>query len=92
MIALRYAIDLGVKLFALGLFIRAALTWVRVKNSAKVANYLDRFYAPILAPLRKVIKPVQLSTTPPSALDLTPLLLLLLVWWFIHPFLMWILT
>ncbi len=80
------------KLFALGLFIRAALTWVRIKNSAKVEAYLDHIYAPFLAPIRKVVKPIQVQTSPPTAFDFAPLILLMLVWWVVHPFLMWLLS
>jgi uncharacterized protein YggT (Ycf19 family) len=85
-------IDALLKLFALGLFVRAALTWVRDRNTKKVEEYLDHIYAPFLAPIRKVVKPIQVNTSPPSALDLAPLILLLLVWWVVNPFLMWLLT
>ena len=81
-----------VKLFALGLVVRAAVTWFRIKNSKKVEDYLDRLYAPCLAPIRKILKPIQFNTSPPTALDVSPLVLLCLVWWIIHPFLMWLLA
>ena len=83
-------IDVAVRLFALGLFMRVVLTWVQLKPANPVVKYLDRIYNPLLAPLRKVVKPISLKTNPPSALDITPLLLLLMIWGFVHPFLMWV--
>lgn len=84
-------VDVAIKVFAFGLFCRAVLTWVAAPAARKAGPYLDRIYNPFLIPLRKVLKPLHLNTTPPSAIDLTPLVLLILVWWLIHPFAMWLL-
>jgi uncharacterized protein YggT (Ycf19 family) len=91
-------INVALKLFVFGLIVRAILSWVylvswlQFKNSRKLEDYLDHIYRPFLAPIRKVIKPVVLNTTPPSPLDLAPWVLLLLVTQIISPFLMWLLS
>lgn len=85
-------VDVALKVFALGLVIRALLSWVTPPAARKAEQYLDRLYNPFLAPLRKLFKPLQLNTTPPSTVDLAPLVLLFLIWWFIHPFAMWLLS
>ena len=84
-------VDLLLKLFALGLFVRAVLSWITLSQARKAEQYLDHLYGPFLKPLRRAIKPLHLNTTPPSAIDFSPLVLLLVVWWLIHPFLMWLL-
>jgi uncharacterized protein YggT (Ycf19 family) len=84
------AVDVLVRIFALGLFVHCLLSWVGVTK--RLRERLEKVYAPFLNPIRKVIKPVELKTSPPTLLDIAPLLLMLLVWWFVRPFLIWVLV
>lgn len=84
-------VDLVLKLFTLGLFIRMVLSWVRIGGLYRFERFLDQFYAPFLSPLRRLIRPLPMGGSPPVALDLAPLVLLLLIWLAVHPFLMWVL-
>jgi uncharacterized protein YggT (Ycf19 family) len=88
---LRDIVEVVLKLFSLGLFVRVMLSWVKLPMTQKVEKYLDRFYFPFLTPVRKAIKPIQLNTTPPFQVDLSPIVVLLVIWWLVYPFLMWIL-
>ncbi|MSU32179.1 MAG: YggT family protein [Pedosphaera sp.] len=84
--------DLLIKLFTFGLFVRMFLSWITPAGSAlkPAMLYLDKVYEPILRPIRRIVKPIKLNLNPPSSLDLSPLLLLVGLWWFIHPFAMWL--
>jgi uncharacterized protein YggT (Ycf19 family) len=84
-------IDGAIRLFALGLFVSVVLNWILTNPSNSFRKQLDRFYEPFLKPIRRYIKPVKLSPTAPVGMDLSPLVLLLGIWWAIHPFLMWVL-
>jgi uncharacterized protein YggT (Ycf19 family) len=84
-------VTVALKLFVLGLIVRVVLSWVHSTQTRKVELFLDKIYEPLLRPLRRVIKPIKLNTSPPSSLDLAPLALVLAVWWLVHPLLMWIL-
>ncbi len=88
---LRQLIDLLLRIFALGLFITVILNLVVTNPPNKFHKQLNAFYDRFLNPLRRSIKPVKLSASAPSGIDFTPLILLVLVWWAVHPFLMWVL-
>lgn len=88
---LRNMVELVIKAFALGLFVTIILNWVAAESLAEARRKLNKFYDIFLEPIRRYIKPVRFSPSAPVGLDLSPLILLALVWWFIHPFLMWIL-
>jgi uncharacterized protein YggT (Ycf19 family) len=89
---LREIVDLGVRLFALGLFLGMLLDWFDPAALRGVRSALNRFYEPFLAPLRRRVRPFRLSRSAPAAIDPAPLILLLLVWLLVHPFLMWVLS
>ena len=88
---IRGFIDLLLRLFALGLFLSIVLDWILSRPPSGFRRQLNRFYEIFLQPVRRFIKPLKLSPRAPAGLDLSPLLLLFLVWWFVHPFLMWVL-
>lgn len=89
---LRAVVDLGLKLFALGLLVTVLLNWFHPPSLRAVQQGLNRFYDCFLNPIRRHVRPFKLSRSAPAAIDLAPLLLLLLVWLFLHPFLMWVLS
>jgi len=84
-------IDVLLRVFTFGLFFRMVLSWIQPSAARlrPVALYLDRVYEPILRPLRRVIKPIKIGAHPPTTLDVSPVVLLLGLWWIVHPFLMW---
>ena len=49
-------------IYALGLIVYAACTWVQHPTATKIKAWLHRWYDPLLASLRRVIKPVQIGT------------------------------
>lgn len=81
----------ALKLFVLGLIVRAVLSWVQSPQVRKMELFLDKIYEPALRPLRQLIKPIKLNTSPTTSLDVAPLVLVVAIWWFVHPLLMWIL-
>ncbi|MCD6338827.1 MAG: YggT family protein [Verrucomicrobia bacterium] len=87
---LRDLIDLALKLFALGLFIDVILSWLAPPPLRRLQQALDRFYEPFLNPIRRCVRPFRVFPNAPQAVDLSPLILLLLIWWLVHPFLMWV--
>ena len=88
---LRNMIELVIKAFAFGLFVTIIFNWVAAESLSEPRRNLNKFYDIFLDPIRRYIKPVRFSPSAPVGLDLSPLILLALVWWFIHPFFMWIL-
>lgn len=88
---LRAVVDLGLKLFALGLFVTVLLNWFNPPQVRAAQQWLNRFYERFLNPIRRHARPFKLSRSAPAAINLAPLLLLLFVWLFLHPFLMWVL-
>ena len=60
--------------YALGLIVYSACTWVQHPTAAKVRAWLHRWYDPVLRPLRRAIKPVQMGAT---RVDFAPLALLI---------------
>lgn len=87
-----HTVDLLIKLFAFGLFVSIILNWVDVYGLRKVQRMLNRIYDIFLNPIRRYVRPIRLSPSAPVGLDLAPLVLLFLIWWLIHPFLMWVLS
>lgn len=59
--------------YALGLIIYVACTWIQHPTAAKVREWLHRWYEPVLEALRRAIKPVTIGT---KRVDFTPLVLL----------------
>ncbi|MCS1410142.1 MAG: hypothetical protein M2R45_03331 [Verrucomicrobia subdivision 3 bacterium] len=90
MYVLREIVDLALRVFALGLFVSVILNWIASKPPNGFRKQLNGFYDIFLNPLRRYLKPVKLSPSAPAGLDLSPLVLLLIVWWAIYPFLMWV--
>lgn len=84
-------VDIGIRLFALGLFVYIVLQWVSIPALWRVQRFLERIYEPLLNPIRRCIRPIRIFPDAPGAVDLSPLILLLLLWIFVHPFLMWVL-
>lgn len=82
--------DACIKLFTLGLFVRVVMSWLKTPTTSKAAVFLDRIYGPCLAPIKKTIKPLQLKTSPPTQVDLSPVVLILLLVVLVRPFLMWV--
>lgn len=83
--------DLILRLFAFGLFITIIMDWVMSQPPTGFRKAIKDFYRPFLAPIQRYVKPIKISPNAPVGLDISPLVLLMLVWWVIHPFLMWIL-
>ncbi len=88
---LRDLVDFILRFFALGLFVSVVLNWIMTNPAHGFRKLLDRIYEPFLKPIRRYVKPVKLSPTAPVGMDVSPLVLLLLIWWAVHPFLMWVL-
>lgn len=79
-----------IRLFALGLFIRILLDWLDVAEARPVRKFLNRLYDPFLSPIRRRLRPVKLSPSAPEGVDLSPAILLLLIWLVAAPLLGWI--
>ena len=90
--AFRLFIDFLIKAFALGLFVSILLGWFEIPSLRKIQRILDAFYGVFLDPIRRYVRPVRFGASSLVGLDLAPLILLLLVWWLMHPFLMWVLN
>lgn len=90
--AIAQLITVALKLFVLGLIIRVVLSWVRSPQTRKVEVFLDKIYEPVLRPIRQVVKPLTLKASPQMSLDLSPFVLILIIWWLIHPLLMWVIS
>lgn len=61
------------------LFVRVILTWFPIDPSTfigKVAHVLQQVTEPLLAPIRKILPPVRIGS---SALDISPLVVLVLL-------------
>ena len=85
-------IDFLIKAFAFGLFFSILLGWFEIPALRKIQRALDAFYGVFLDPIRRYVRPVRFGASSPVGLDLAPLILLFLVWWLMHPFLMWVLN
>ena len=83
-------VDLVLRVFVLGLIVRVILNWITASKAHPLVNFLNQVYEPFLTPLRRLIKPIPLNTSPPAALDLAPLVLVLVVMWILHPLLLWV--
>jgi|YNPBryBLVA2012_1023415.scaffolds.fasta_scaffold00386_3 YggT family protein len=66
-------IDALFVLYTLAIFARALLPWLGVSPSQPVMGFLYRITEPLLAPIRRRLPPT-------GALDLSPLVLLLILW------------
>ena len=87
---LQKLIDMLIRSFALGLFIHILLSWLAPGRLIELRKILETIYEPFLNPIRRVVKPIKLSPSAPAGIDLAPMILLLLVWLFVHRFLMWV--
>jgi uncharacterized protein YggT (Ycf19 family) len=56
----------------------AALTWIPRSEYTPFGQFVTRIVRPMLAPFRKIIKPVSMGRS--SAIDLSPLLFMFLLW------------
>lgn len=83
-------VSVVVKAFALGLFITIVLNWLNPPRMTDLQGFLNRFYDVFLNPIRRYVRPIRMFRDAPVGLDLAPLVLLALIWWIIHPFLMWV--
>lgn len=59
--------------YALGLIVYSACTWVQHPTATRLRAWLHKWYDPVLSPLRRVIRPVQVGA---SRVDFAPLALL----------------
>jgi YggT family protein len=66
-------IDLAFTLYSLAFVARALLPWFRVSPYHPVMRFLIQITEPLLAPLRRYIRPM-------GGLDFTPMVALLLLW------------
>jgi len=82
----------ALKLAVLGLVVRMVLSWIRSPQTRKAEVFLDKIYEPVLRPIRQIIKPIPLKTSPPTNLDLAPLVLIVAIWWLVQPLLMWVVS
>ncbi len=87
---IRDIIDFTLRIFALGLFVSVVLNWILTSPANGFRKQLDKCYEPFLKPIRRYIKPIKLSPGAPVGMDLSPLVLLIAIWWAVHPFLMWV--
>ena len=83
-------VDFLLRVFTLGLIVQVLLSWVGASKAHPIVTFLEKVYEPFLSPLRRLIKPIPISTSPPRSLDVSPLLLLLIVTWILHPLLLWV--
>lgn len=88
---LRELVDLIIRLFALGLFVSVVLDWIMSGPAVGFRRRLDQLYEPFLKPIQRYVRPIKLSPTAPTGIDLSPLVLLLAIYWLVHPFIMWVL-
>ncbi|MCL5097235.1 MAG: YggT family protein [Candidatus Omnitrophica bacterium] len=87
---IRWILDLVIKLFELGLFATIVLNWLNPPSLFAIQRRLNQLYDHFLNPIRRYIRPIRFFRSAPVGLDLSPLILLLLIWWLIYPFLMWV--
>ncbi len=66
-------INLVFTLYSLAFILRALLPWFRVSYYHPVMRFLVQITEPLLAPLRRYIRPV-------GGIDFTPMVALLLLW------------
>ncbi len=90
--SLRNSADLLIKLFAFGLFLCIVLNWLNARPLAALQQFLNDLYDVFVEPVRRHIRPIRITPSAPGGLDLAPLVLLFIVWWLVHPFLMWVLS
>ena len=64
---------LAFNVYALGLIAYAACSWLRFPQASAARNWLQRWYEPLLSPLRRAVKPVQIGD---ARVDLSTMLLL----------------
>ena len=86
----RETLDLLLRFFCLGLFLMILVNWLQTGPERTWQRRVNGFYDLFLNPLRRYVKPIGLFPSAPVKVDLTPMVLLLMVWWLIHPFLMWV--
>lgn len=67
-------VALAFNIYGLGLFIYVLCSWVHHPKVRKVENFLNPWYEPLFARVRKVIKPIPVGTI---KLDLTPMIVLI---------------
>ena len=78
------------KLLVLGILVRVVLSWLRSPQFRKAEVFLDRIYEPALTGIRQFVDPLVRKLSPQLQVDLAPFLLILLIWWVLHPLLMWV--
>ena len=66
-------INLLFTIYSVAIIVRSLLPWFRISYDHSVMRFLIQITEPILAPLRRYIRPV-------GGLDFTPMVALLLLW------------
>lgn len=69
-------VNLLFTIYAYGLIAYAVLSWIQHPQALLVRRWLDRFYAPLLDPLRKAMGSMQ---TGGAQIDFSPMILLVVV-------------
>ena len=72
-VSLLRLVNLIFTLYSLALIARTLLPWLRVDPYHPVARFLIQITEPILAPLRRYVRPM-------GGLDFTPMVALLILW------------
>ena len=72
-VSLLRLVNLIFTLYSLALIARTLLPWLRVDPYPPVARFLIQIPEPILAPLRRYVRPM-------GGLDFTPMVALLILW------------
>lgn len=76
---------LSLYIYEMGLFAFIIASWIKHPVAKTVHDFLANFYQPILKPIQKVIKPVNIGR---SQVDLSPAILLIAIYvlqWIIGP-------
>ena len=63
---------LALNVYGLGLIVYGVCSWVQHPSTRELRNWLSKWYEPLLAPIRRRVKPVRMGA---AMLDMAPLLL-----------------
>ena len=63
---------LATNIYSYGLIAYVVLSWINHPQATQARSWLEKFYKPILEPIKRILKPIQIGNT---ALDLSPVIL-----------------
>lgn len=63
---------LAVNIYSYGLVAYVVLSWVNHPQASQARTWLEKFYKPVLDPIKRILKPIKVGNT---ALDLSPIVL-----------------